>query len=348
MKKILLIILLVLLLIFATSCQKDLPATEELPIMGGDIETSTPEVPSDPTTEPDKTIVRIGGMTGPTSMGMVKMLDDSSQAKTYNNYDFTLAGGADGLIPLLAKGELDIASLPANLAAVLYNNTNGSIQVLGVNTLGVLYILDTAEDIASIDDLRGQTIYASGKGATPEYALRHILAENGLDPDVDVKLEWKSEPTEVVAQLNISGGIAMLPQPYVVVAQNNVENLRVALDLTEEWYKLDGNGTLLTSVIVARTDFINSNTEEIKNFLSEYAESVLYVNQNSTEAAILMEKYDIVKAAIAEKAISQCNLTLITGENMKNALSGYLEVLYEQNSASIAEVMPGDDFYYQP
>lgn len=292
--------------------------------------------------------IRIGGLKGPTSMGMVKLMQDAGDGATENNYRFTIAGSADEISPKLIQGELDMAAVPANLASVIYNNTKGGVQLLAINTLGVLYICEKGESIGSLEDLKGKTIYATGKGSTPEYALRYILSENGIDPDSDVTLEWKSEPTEVVALMQEAdeNTVAMLPQPYVTVAQTSVEGLKIAVDLNEEWEKLDNGSQFLTGVLVVRKDFAQQNPDAVKTFLSEYQASTEYVNANTEEAAQLIEKYDIVKAAVAQKALPYCNITFSAGEEMTESMNGYLQVLYDQNPKSIGGAMPGDDFYY--
>lgn len=291
--------------------------------------------------------IRIGGLRGPTSMGMVSLMDAAEAGEAFNAYSFMIAGSADELTPKLIKGELDIAAVPANLAAVLYNNTDKSVELLAVNTLGVIYIVENGNAIHSFEDLKGKTIYGTGKGSTPEYALRYLLSENGIDPDDDVILEWKSEPTEVVATLAESeGGIAMMPQPYVTVAQAQVEGLRIALDLTQEWDALENGSTLITGVLVVRREFAEQYPKQIAAFLDEYKLSTEYVNANVSEAAQLVEKFDIVKASIAEKAIPYCNITYMEGADMKLAMQGYLDVLYDQNPKAIGGSLPLDDFYY--
>lgn len=197
-------------------------------------------------------------------MGLVELMSLSDTANemmegkenvvsTGNTYEFTLAGSADEVTPALIKGDLDMACVPANLAAVLYGKTGGAVEVLAVNTLGVLYIVENGETVQSMADLKGQTIVAAGKGSTPEYALRYLLTENGIDPDKDVTIDWKSEHSECVAALaSGQAAIALLPQPFVTVAQTKIEGLRMALDLTAEWDKLDNGSALITGVIVAR------------------------------------------------------------------------------------------------
>ena len=312
---------------------------------GGDQEEETPA--EDPVT------VRVAALKGPTAMGMVKLMSDSDAAAesgeetTGNTYDFTLAASADEVSPKLMQGELDIACVPANLASVLYNRTDGGIVTLAVNTLGVLYIVENGNSVQSMADLAGRTIAASGKGSTPEYALRYLLSENGIDPDTGVTIDWKSEHSECVAALaSGSATIAMLPQPFVTVAQTQLPDLRVALDLTEEWDALDNGSALLTGVVVARADFVEEHPAAVEEFLTSYAESVEWVNANTAEAAELIGGYDIVDAAVAEKALPYCNIVCITGTEMMDMLSGYLSVLWEQNPESVGGGMPNDDFYY--
>ncbi len=297
------------------------------------------------------TDVRVTALKGPTAMGMVKLMDNSAEATVNgNNYDFTITAAIDEVTPKLLQGETDIAAIPTNLASVLYNNTDGQVQVLAINTLGVLYIVGSDDTIQSAEDLKGRTIYASGKGAVPEYALNYILSANNID---DVTIEWKSEHSECVAALAASSNsndVAMLPQPFVTTAQVKNENIKIVLDLTEEWDKLqegaDTQSTLITGVVVARTDFVKENPEAIKAFMDSYKESVDYVNTNISDAATLIEKFDIIPAAIAEKALPYCNIVFIEGTEMKDKLSGYINVLLEQNPKSVGGEIPADDFYY--
>ena len=291
--------------------------------------------------------IRLGGLRGATSMGMVKLLKDAQEGKALNSYEFLLAGSADEITPKLISGELDIAAVPANLASVLYNNTDGKIKLLAINTLGVLYIVEKGDTITEFADLRGKTIYATGRGSAPEYALYYLLEENGIDPENDITIEWKSEPTEVVALMAQGrGSIAMMPQPYVTVAQGSIEGLRIAADLTKEWERLDTGSMLLTGVLVVRSDFADESPERITKFLNEYRESTEYVNANIPEAAALIEEFDIVKAAVAEKALPFCNIVYYAGGDMRAAMRGYLQVLFDRNPQSVGGALPDDGFYY--
>ncbi|MET0017685.1 PhnD/SsuA/transferrin family substrate-binding protein [Oscillibacter sp.] len=294
------------------------------------------------------TAYSIAALKGPTAMGLVKLMQDAKTGESLSNqYTFSLAASADEVTPKLIQGELDMACVPANLAAVLYQKTEGQIETLAVNTLGVLYIVENGNAVQSMSDLRGMTIVAAGKGSTPEYALRYLLSENGVDPDKDVTIDWKSEHSECVAALaSGEATVALLPQPFVTVAQNKLGDLRVALDLTEEWNKLDNGSSLITGVIVARKEVVDANPAAVKAFLQDYAASVDWVNGNVADAAQLIGSYDIVDAAVAEKALPNCNIVCITGSEMKQKLSGYLSVLFDQNSKSVGGALPEDDFYF--
>ena len=307
---------------------------------------------TEPTPEPTPVVegidINIAGMKGPTTMGLVSMLDKAEKGETTNRYNFTMAGAADEITPKLVKGELDIAAVPANLASVLFNNTEGKIQVLAINNLGVLYVVEQGETIKSFADLKGKTIYSTGKGTTPEYALNYLLSQNGLDPATDITVEWKSEATEIVAVLKQDPtAIAVLPQPFVTVAQTQVEGLNVALSFNDEWNALDNGSKLVTGVIVARTDFVKENPAQVALFLDEFKASVEAINSDVEAGAALVEKFDIVKAPIAKKAIPNCNIQFMEGAQMKEAVSGYLQTLFDQNPKAVGGALPTDEFYFE-
>ena len=324
------------------------PAPETIPETAPETTVENTTAPETTETTEEAVTVRLGAMTGPTGMGMVRLFETADENPD-SGYTYSVKGAADELTPLLLQGELDIVSVPANLASVLYNKTQGKVTALAVNVLGVLYIGEYGgETVKTLEDLKGKTLYATGKGATPEYFLRYVLSENGLDADKDLDIQWKSEPSEVVATLNAQGqGIAMLPQPYVTAAGVQLgEGFHVALSISEEWEKLGGGSLCTTACILARTEFVESHPQAVEAFLKDFEESVAWVNENPDQAGELCGSFSIVKAPIAKKAIPQCNLVCITGEEMKTALSGCLEVLLGQNPAAVGGALPGDDFYY--
>lgn len=291
---------------------------------------------------------KVAALKGPTSMGMVKMMADQKDAKE-KNYEFTIGSSPDEIAPKFLKGEFDIVALPSNLASILYNKSQGKVQVLAINTLGILYLMENGDTVKSVGDLKGRTIYSSGKGAVPEYAFNYILKANGLNPDTDLRIEYKSEHTEALAALlNDKSSLAVLPQPFATVASLKNKGLRPALDLTKEWDKASKNAksTMTTGVVVVNKDFAAKYPEKIKKFMADYKASIDYTNTNVDDAAKLIEENNIVPAAVAKKAIPQCNITYIDGSDMKDKLSGYLQVLFEANPKSIGGKMPADDFYY--
>lgn len=287
--------------------------------------------------------LRIAGLKGPTTMGLVNLMNSEEGA----DYTFTMYGAADEIVPLLVKGELDAAAIPANLAATLYQKTEGQVEVACVNTLGVLYILEKGDSIQSVADLKGQTIVTTGKGTTPEYVLRYVLSENGIDPDTDVTIEYCSEAIEALSQVQAGvATIAMLPQPFVTSALSQVEGLRVALDMNEEWQKVAGS-QLVTGVLVVRKDAVEADPDAFASFLNGYAASVEAANTDLEGTAALCESYGIVaKAALAQKALPECNIVFETGEQMKTDLTNYFQVLYDADPTSVGGALPADDFYY--
>ncbi len=307
----------------------------------------TPEAAETPAVSEEPTTIRVGAMTGPTAMGMVKLMDDSDNGNSANKYEFSLQSEATAFAPALTKGEIDIAAVPANLASVIYNNTDGGIKVLAVNATGVLYIVERGESINSFADLAGKKLYATGEGATPEFALRYLLKVNGLEGDKAPEIQWCADTTEALSYIsNDANAVAMLPQPFVTAAQSKVSDLRIAINLNEQWQAANDGASMATGVLVVRTEFAEKYPQQLKKFMEEYAASVKYVNENTEQAAQLIGGYEIVKAPIAQKALPYCNICCLTGDELKECLGGYLSVLYEMNPQSVGGKLPDDGLYY--
>ncbi len=296
----------------------------------------------------EKTQVRVAALKGPTAMGLVKLMDESEMNSDDldNSYTFIVEASPDAVTPLIAKNEVDVACIPANLAAVLYNNT-GKVQVIAVNTLGVLYLVGYGDTtISSLDDIKGRTIYSAGKGSTPEYAIETILSGYGLEDGKDVTLEWKSEHAECVAALaKDQDALAVLPQPFATSAMMQNSSIVIIADLNDLWRDLSGT-SLITGVTVVNKEFAKEHREAVEDFLDEYEESAEWVNENVDKAAELIEKYGIIKASVAEKAVDKCNIVVWTGKKLKENLSVYLEALYRENPKSVGGSIPGEDFYF--
>jgi NitT/TauT family transport system substrate-binding protein len=305
-----------------------------------------------PTEEP--TTIRVASLKGPTTMGLVDLMRDAAAGETEQAYEVSVHGSPDEVVPLVSQGAVDVALIPANLAAVLYNRTltddGAQVQVAAINTLGVLGILENGDTVDSIDDLAGKTVYASGKGASPEYVLNFLLEENGLDPAADLTIEWRSEHTEVAAVLaSTPGAVAMLPQPFATVVTTQNPAVRPALDLTDEWDAVVADGSqLVTGVVVVRSEFARAHPQAMAAFLADYEASTAFTNEHPDEAAGLIVEAGIVPAApIAQAAVPGSHITFIDGAELRATLSGYLQVLFDADPASVGGTMPGDDFYYE-
>ena len=314
------------------------------------VETQSEEYEAEEADTLEDVVVKVGAMTGPTAMTLVELMEKSEARKTDVDYEFAdLATEASALVSPLVSGELDIACVPSNLATVIYNNNDAAVEVLATCNTGVLYVVERGESVKSITDLAGKTVYMTGQGAIPEYVVRYLLSQNGIDPDSDLTLQFCADTTEALSYISADdSAIAILPQPFVTAACMQVEDLEVAIDLNDEWNKLGNGCDIITGVVVASKAFVEENPSVTEQFLKDYKESVEYTSQDVEGTASLIEKYGIVKkAAIAQKALPSCNLVAKTGSDLKKSLSGFLEVLYEQNPASIGNAMPADDFYYE-
>ena len=290
--------------------------------------------------------VRLGVLKGPTGIGACQLLSLNEQGQSRNRYSVTLLSEATDMVASLASGQLDIAALPTNAAASLYNKTNGDVRLAALNTAGVLYILENGNSIKSVADLRGKTIYAVGQGSNPEYVLRFILSQNGIDPQKDVDLVFMDSAELTTRAATGMIEVCMLPVPAVTTVLMKNKDMHIALDLTQQWDSLNTSGILTMGCIVVRTEFAEKHPIEVMAFLDEYGSSIAFTKENLAKAAELCAKYGIVpSAAIAEKAIPDCNLIFISGKDIRPAIEGYLNVLYEFNPKSIGGKMPDDDFY---
>lgn len=338
---------LLLLAGLLTGCAGTSPEAEP----AGEPEPTTSN-PAEETVE-EPTTIRIASLKGPTTMGLVGLMDDAAAGVGAQDYEVTMYGTPDEVVPQIVQGDVDVALIPANLASVVYNRTltddGPQVQVAAINTLGMLEVLEAGDTIHSIADLRGRTVYSTGKGASPEHVLNHLLAANGLDPATDVTVEFKSEATEVAALLaSQPGAVGVLPQPYVTVLKTQAPTVRTALSLADEWVKVDDASQMVTGVVVVRTEFAQEHPEAFADFLDEYEASTEFTNTRPAEAAVLIAEAGIVPAApVAEKAIPFCNITYIDGADLRSTLAGYLQVLFDADPASVGGALPDDDFYYR-
>lgn len=340
MKKILVLLLSLVLLVLLTACG------------GGADGRTTTEATARPA---EKTALRLGLLAGPTGMGGAKLLQDAAEGKTVNAYQHTIFNAPDEVTAKLISGELDIAAVPTNLAAVLYKKTQGGVQLLALNTLGVLHLVSLADNviIRGAEDLVNQTIYSSGQGAVPEYVLNYILDSYGIRDQVTVIYE--AEHDAVVAALaSGKAKIAVLPEPKVTAALMQVEGLRKELDLTLEWNKAvekrGGEKAVLSmGCVVVRKETAQAHPEAVEAFLKEYQASIEYMKDpaNLDAAAGLCESFGIIpKAPVAKKALPGSNLCFVAGAEMKAQIAPFYQILFDYNPASVGGALPEDAFYY--
>lgn len=303
------------------------------------------------------TDMSIACLKGPTGVGMTRLMQLSDENKTANNYTFTIASAPDEIAGKILTGELNIASVPTNLAAKLCKKSEGKITMLAVNTLSVLSIIENGDTVKSFADLKGKTIYSTGEGSNPEYILKYLLTANGIDPTKDVTIKFVTENDELVAAL-VSGNaqVAMVPEPVATTVLTKKDTLKRVLSVGEEWEKITTNGAnnteyadskIMMGCVVALKSYVEENEAQVKKFLSEYKDSINYVNNNVDDAANLCEQYGIIPAAaVAKAAIPNCSIAYVDGKEMKNSITGYFKVLFDADPTSIGGAMPADDFYY--
>lgn len=308
-------------------------------------ESVSDDVQSEPESETNAKVINVSFLKGPTGMGSAYMWTKSDRGETSNKYNITLDTDATTVGPKLMTGEYDIAAIPTNLAATLYQKSEGKVKVIAVNTLGVLYLVTKDNAVSSLDDLQGKNILASGQGTIAEYALNYVLEENGYKIGNDVTVEFTTEHSESVAKA-LAGGydVVLLPEPFVSQLIAKDASFSVGVNLTEEWEKV-GGATLTMGCLAVNAAFYENNKQAVASFLKDYAESAKFVNENIDDAAALIEEHDIMAAAVAKLAIPNSNIVCYTGEEMKTALEGCYEVLFEQNPQIIGGSMPDDDFY---
>ena len=307
--------------------------------------------PEQPETQEELTAAEINlyVLSGPTGIGAMNLWAASDAGETKNTYHITMPGANDEVVAALSKGDADIAAVATNLAATLYNKTDGGVTVLAVNTLGVLSLLSNGQEAATVSELKGKTIYAPGQGANPEYILRYVLSGNGLDPDKDVTLRFVGEGSELLTVWQSDPeAVILAPQPVATSILMQNENAKTLFDMTEEWDKIaGGDSTLMMGCVIVRNEFLQANPGAVELFLQEYAASIEKAQSDVEGTAALCEQYGLIpKAALAQKAIPSCGLTFVTGAEMKTGLSGYLQVMFDAAPKSVGGALPGDNFYY--
>lgn len=297
-----------------------------------------------------KTDVNVLVLTGPTGMGAVNLMEKAANGEGAENYKFTAVQAPDEIVSKISTKQADIAAVPTNLAAKLYTKTQGGVTILAVNTMGVLYVLTNGETtVESIADLKDKKVYTTGQGSNPEYIINHILNSNGIDPKKDVDISFKAEGTELVSVWATEpNAVIIAPQPVATSITMKYAGSKTALDLTDEWEKINSESALMMGCVIVRDEFLTANPTAVENFLKDYEASVNAANSDAQTTGALCEKHGIVaKAAIAQKAVPYANLCYITGSEMKTKLTGYYNVLLAADPSSIGGKLPDDGFWYE-
>ena len=301
-----------------------------------------------PAPEADASLpVNVMVLNGTTGFGMAELISDSEAGNAALNYTFSVETDASNITAALVNGTADIGALPTNAAATLYNKTGGKVQVLALNTLGVLYLVtDGSEEITSFEDLRGKTVYAPAQN--PTFIFQALCEKNGLAVGEDITIDnTYAQPADL--NTAVSSGevsLAVLPEPMVTVARSANDQLTVAMDLTAEWDKVMPAGSLVQGCVVVRTEFAEEHPAEVAKFLEEYEASIELLTSDTAAAAQKIEETGVfAKAAVAQKAIPNCNVCFVTGAEMQSALGEFLNVMFEVAPDSIGGAVPADDFY---
>ncbi len=298
--------------------------------------------------EPALTKANVFVLSGPTGIGAANLKDKADKGETTGDYNITVVAQPDEVVSKISNGEADIAAIATNLAAKLYNKTEGKITVLAVNTLGVLNVVTPkGVEITSLKDLKGKKVYTTGQGSNPEYIINHLLEKNGINNDVT--LEFKAEGTELLTVWGTDpNAIIIAPQPVATTLTIQNEGAKIAVDLTKEWEKVNSDSALMMGCVVVRNEFLKENKPTVDKFLEEYKASIETANSDIDTTATLCETYGIIpKAPIAKKAIPNCNITFVDGKEMKTKLSGYLTVLFNADKTAVGGKLPADGFYYE-
>jgi len=300
---------------------------------------------------PDEHVsVSIASLKGPTSIGMIKLIDDSSSIDSDNvSVSLEVIPSPDLLVPRLLNEELDIAAVPVNVASKVYNLTKGKYELAVINTLGVLYVLSADKSINSLEDLKGQTIYCGTPGATPDFILKNLMNKNNLKPDEDILIDYSLNNSEL-AQAVIGGDIeyAILPEPFATMVSMKNKDIKRCINIQEEWNNVEESAEIVMGALVVKKEFRENNTEFLNKFLKEYETSVSWVNDNLVEGGKLLEKHEILPSSkIAELSIPNCNIVYIDAQSKKDEILNFLKILYDFDKKSIGGKLPDENFFME-
>ena len=290
--------------------------------------------------------VRVAALKGPTTIGLVHLMDKAQEGTAKGNYEFTMYTQGSDIMAAMAAGDIDIGLVPSNVACVMNKKVEGGVTAIDINTLGVLNCVTGDPSIKTVADLSGKTVYMTGQGATPEYTMRYLLDMNGV---TDCNIEFKSEPVEAVAMATENhNAAAILPQPFATASTLSDTDLSIAFSLDDEWAKVNDSCNIITSVTVVSNKFLSNNKAAVDTFIEEHKESAaLALSDVDATAKLVVEQGIIAKEPLAKKAIPYCNIVCITGKEMKSSLEGYLQVMFDMDPKILGGSLPEADFYYE-
>lgn len=341
MKKLFTIFILMISLLSLTSCSSD-KKTEPLYEISDD---KFADMEEDVTLE--KINITIGALRGTTLMGLAQLMKNNSEDMAANIYSFDIANTPDEIITSMMNGDIDVASVPPNIASILYNKSNGKVQVAAIDSLGAMYIVTEGKSVKSFMDLKGKTLYMSGEGTTTEYVLNYLLDKNDIDLYKDITVVYKSTEEDVLDMVSeTKDAIGLLSEPYATMAIERNNKLKKVLDINGEWLNIDEDSSLISGVLVARKEFIEKNEPSFIAFLDEYAESVEYTNANIEDVSFILDEFQILEADIAQKVIPFCNIIYFDEDIMEEKIETFLKIIFEQDASSIGGSLPEKEFYY--
>jgi NitT/TauT family transport system substrate-binding protein len=292
-------------------------------------------------------IINIASLKGPTSIGMIKMHEDHPSLGESITTNYEIVASPDIMISKILSKEVDIATLPTNVAAKLYNK-GLNLKLAAIVGENVLYVLSQGNKITSWESLKGKKINVISKGSTPDVVFRYLLKKNNIDPVTDVNLDYSVEQVEL-SQLMISGkaDLAILPEPFVTMVLTKNSNVNLAFDFGKEWAKVRNGQSLPMSCLVINADLAKSNPEAITAFLEKYKESIQWVNSNIGDAAKLVEKFKIgMDAVTAQEAIPRCNIKYTDSNQSKDLVNDYMKTMFDFSPEDIGGKIPDEKFYY--
>ncbi|MDX9846980.1 MAG: MqnA/MqnD/SBP family protein [Tenuifilaceae bacterium] len=292
-----------------------------------------------------KDYVTIATLKGPSAMGMIKLIDSLNHTSD-KRIRVEILNEPIQVRKMVIDGTADFAILPTTMAAILYNR-GIDYQLAAIPVWGTLYLFGTDTTITAWNMLRGKTINLMGKGMTPDVLFKHLLIENGINPDVDVRLDYRF-PTHIDLANAVAAGqakLGVISEPLVSLVMERNSKIKAIFDLNAEWQKVMDMPIAQTAFLV-KGELANANKELVDRILKSYDYSTQWVNQNPDSAAHLIVKYDILPSVeVARKSIPRSNLYFSRVRSIRMEIESYLNVFYQMNPDIVGGRLPDENFY---